>query len=183
MKKALVPLAEGFEDIEAVAVIDVLRRGGVEVVTAALGADRLVASSHGIRMEADRLLADVLDADYDAIVLPGGGKGTANLKACAPLAERLRKQKADGGFVCAICAAPTVLAAAGVLAHEQVTCYPTSVADLGRESAGVPAVADGQVITGQAAGSAVLFGLVVLQNLTDEDTALRVAASMVAHFG
>ena len=79
MKNALVPLADGFEDIEAVAIIDVLRRGGVEVVTAALGPKRTALSAHGISMETDALLMDVLEERWDAIVLPGGGGGTAGV--------------------------------------------------------------------------------------------------------
>ena len=183
MKKVLVPLANGFEDIEAVAIVDVLRRGGVEVVTASLGYDTEVLSAHGIPMRADAALADVLENDYAAIILPGGGEGTENLRQCQPLLERLRRQKAEGGFVCAICAAPSVLAAAGVLENEHVTCYPTCVAELGRESAGVPVVADGLVITGQAPGSAVLFGLALLHQLMGDIVANRVADGMVTRLG
>ena len=181
MKTALVPLADGFEDIEAVAIIDVLRRGGVEVVTASLGADRSAVSAHGIRMETDSTLSDMISKRWDAIVLPGGGEGTANLKACEPLILRLRRQKyEDGGLVCAICAAPTVLAAAGVLEDEDVTCYPTCAEEMGRPVADVPAVADGQIITGRGPGAAVTFALAVLMHLADEETAQNVAAGMVA---
>ncbi len=178
--KALIVLADGFEDVEAVAAIDVLRRGGGEVVTASLSGRREVRSAHGVTMLADASFADAADEAYDAIVLPGGGEGTQNLKASAELAERLRKQKADGGLLCAICAAPTVLVEAGVLDEGQhVTCYPTCALDLDRPCAGVPVVADGNVITGQAPGSAVLFALVVLQALTDEKNAAKVARGMV----
>ena len=174
------PLADGFEEIEAVAVIDILRRGGVEVVTASLGTDRSARSAHGIRMEADAVLEDVLERPWDAIVLPGGGEGTENLKACEPLAERLRRQKfEDGGFVCAICAAPTVLAAADVLEDEDVTCYPTCEAEMGRPVADAPAVADGQVVTGRGPGAAITFALAVLAQLEGEEAALAVAEGMV----
>ena len=178
--KALIVLADGFEDVEAVAAIDVLRRGGVEVVTASLSGRREVRSAHGVTMLADASFADAADEAYDAIVLPGGGEGTQNLKVSAELAERLRKQKADDGLLCAICAAPTVLVEAGVLDEGQhVTCYPTCALDLDRPCAGVPVVADGNVITGQAPGSAVLFALVVLQALTDEKNTAKVARGMV----
>ena len=183
MKKVLVPLADGFEDVEAVSIVDVLRRGGVQVVTASLGEDRLVRSAHGIRMEADASLADVLEDDYDAIVLPGGGEGTENLHACEPLAERLRQQKESGRFVCAICAAPTVLEAAGVLEDEDVTCYPSCASQMGRHVKSVPVIADGLVITGQGPGSAMLFALVILMHLVDERTAHGVANGMIAEFG
>jgi len=183
MKKALVTLADGFEDIEAVSIIDVLRRGGVDVITASLAAGPVVRSAHGIPMTADARLADVLEEPFDAIILPGGGEGTQNLHACAALHERLRRQKAEGGLVCAICAAPTVLEAAGVLEDEDVTCYPSCAADMARPVQDVPVIADGQIITGRGPGQAALFGLVVLAHLTDERTAYRVANGMLVEFG
>ena len=179
---ALVAFADGFEDIEAVSIVDVLRRGGVEVVAASLNAEPYAVSAHGIRMSTDAVLADVLENDYDAIILPGGGEGTQNLKACEPLLERLRRQKEAGGLVCAICAAPTVLEEAGVIDDESVTCYPSCRADMGRPVTDVPVVADGQIITGQAPGAAMLFGLVVLAHLTDERVAHGVANGMVTEF-
>ena len=180
MKKALVPLADGFEDIEAVAVIDILRRGGVEVVTASLSQEPFARSAHGIRMETDALLEEVIDADWDAIILPGGGEGTANLMACSPLAERLLRQKEEGALVCAICAAPTVLAAFGILEGEDVTCYPSCAAEMGCPVVDAPAVADGQIITGRGPGSAMTFGFAVLMHLVGEETAHAVAEGMVA---
>ena len=107
MSKVLVPLVEGFEDIEAVTIVDVLRRGGVEVVTASVAGTPFVKSSHGIQMSADATFAQAAEETYDAIVLPGG-PGTGNLKVPAVL-ERLRRQKEAGRLICAICAAPTVL--------------------------------------------------------------------------
>ena len=92
MAKALIPLAKGFEDVEAVTVIDVLRRGGVEVVTASLSGATEVVSAHGITMKADARLADVADGDFDAIVLPGGGEGTENLKNSDALIRLLQRQ-------------------------------------------------------------------------------------------
>ena len=183
MKTALVPLADGFEDIEAVSIVDVLRRGGVKVVTAALGQERLVRSAHGIRMEADAPLPEVIENDFDAIILPGGGEGTENLLACEPLAVRLQRQKSEGKYVCAICAAPTVLEAAQVLEDEDVTCYPSCAAKMGRRVQSVPVVADGQVITGQGPGAATLIALVVLMHLTDERIAHGVANGMVTELG
>ena len=141
MKKALIPLADGFEDIEAVSIVDVLRRGGVEVVTASLADGPAVRSAHGIQMVADALLPDVLEKEYDAIILPGGGEGTHNLSECAPLLERLRRQKAEGGLVCAICAAPTVLELAEVIEDESVTCYPSCTPQMGRSVESVPVIA------------------------------------------
>lgn len=182
MKKVLVPLADGFEDIEAVSIIDVLRRGGVEVVAAAVGDGPDVRSAHGLVVRAECRLEDVLGSEYDAIILPGGGEGTQNLKACEPLLERLRRQKADGRLVCAICAAPTVLEAAGVLEDEDVTCYPSCTSEMGRPVQQVPVVADGLVITGQGPGAATLFSLVVLAHLEGERAAHAVANGMITEF-
>ena len=156
MKKALVPLADGFEDIEAVSIVDVLRRGGVNVVTASLSDGRTVRSAHGIQMEADARILDALGGEYDAIILPGGGEGTQNLSECEPLLER-----------------------AEVIEDEAVTCYPSCASQMGRPVESVPVIADGQIITGQGPGAAMLFALVVLAHLTDEKTAHGVANGMI----
>jgi 4-methyl-5(b-hydroxyethyl)-thiazole monophosphate biosynthesis len=180
MAKVLVPLADGFEDIEAVTVVDVLRRGGVEVVTASIGDTVDVRSAHGIMMKADSLFGDVEGGDFDAIVLPGGGEGTENLHACERLINRLRRQKEEGRLLCAICAAPTVLVAAGVADEGlHMTCYPSMMMELDRPYTNVPVVADGDLITGQAPGAAMLFGLVVLQTLVGDTIARKVARGMV----
>lgn len=180
MATALVPLAEGFEDIEALTVIDVLRRGGVEVTVASVHETLAVKSAYGIEMKADALFSEVGDEPYDAIVLPGGGRGTENLKACAPLAARLRRQSEENALLCAICAAPTVLVEAGALRPGvHVTCYPTCQMELDRAWSPAPVVSDGGVITGQAPGSALLFALVVLQHLAGESVTQRIARAMV----
>ena len=183
MASVLIPLADGFEEIEAVTVIDVLRRGGVEVVTASIGEDESVAGAHGIDVKADAMFEDVADADYDAIVLPGGGEGVDNLKAYPPLAELLVRQKGEGRLICAICAAPTLLTGIEGLVDDGIhlTCYPTLSLELDRPCANAPAVEDGQFITGQAPGAAMIFALVVLRALTGDKLAMRVAAGLVTN--
>ena len=173
--RALVVLANGFEDIEAITVVDVLRRGEVEVVTASLAGGLDVRSAHGVVMRADATFADAADAPYDAIVLPGGGEGTANLRDSDALRARLLRQKEDGGLICAICAAPLVLVdIEGLLEPEQhVTCYPTCALDLDRPCA------DGNIITGQAPGSSMLFALVILRTLEGDKVAGKVARGLV----
>lgn len=179
MSKVLIPLTDGFEDIEAVSVIDVLRRGGVEVVTASCMAGLEVTSAHGIVMNADESIGEAVNEEYDAIVLPGG-PGTRTLLDCAPLVDRLRAQKDRGGLICAICAAPTVLTELGLVPSDvHLTCYPTCVMDLDRPSANVPCAEDDNFITGQAPGSALLFALVVLKRLEGEAKAFKVARGMV----
>jgi len=179
MATALIPLVNGFEDIEAVTVIDVLRRGGVEVTTVSVGESLEVESAHGIVMKADASFSQAGESDYDAIVLPGG-PGTSALGQCRPLVERLHRQKAENRLICAICAAPVLVCDLGLVDPDlQVTCYPTCVMDLDRESAAAPVVADANVITGQAPGSAMLFALVVLQTLVGEAVARKVARGLV----
>lgn len=183
MAKVLVPLAKGFEDIEAVTIIDVLRRGGVEVVTASIHASKEVKSAHGIVMNAEALFTEVADAEYDAIILPGGGEGTDNLKNSDLLIRRLIKQREDGGLLCAICAAPTVLQEAGLLDPSQfVTCYPTCQMQVDCNWVNEPVVEHEGIITGQAPGSATTFSLVVLQALAGEVIAKKVARGMVCDF-
>ena len=180
MAKVLIPLANGFEDIEALTCVDVLRRGGVEVVTASVRPVLDVRSAHGVTVCADALFSDVADAPYDAIVLPGGGEGTANLKSCISLVRRLKRQHEEGRLICAICAAPTILVSAGVLDEgTQVTCYPSCQAELDRPWVPSPVVVDKTIVTGQAPGSALLFALVVLRALMGEPVAHKVAQGMV----
>lgn len=180
MARVLIPLANGFEDLEAVSIVDVLRRGGVEVVTASMHPVRAVVSAGGMTVEADRLFDEVKDEPFDALVLPGGGEGTQHLKESAALAERLRRQNAERKLLAAICAAPTVLVAAeAVDPGLHLTCYPTCQMELDRSWTPAPVVADGNVITGQAPGSALVFALVVLQALAGESVAKKVARAMV----
>ena len=182
MAKVLVPLANGFEELEAVTVIDVLRRGGVAVATASIHDTTDVKGAHGICVKADSLFADVSEDTYDAIVLPGGGEGTENLKNSDALFRRLRRQNSEGRLICAICAAPTVLVEADVIAPGiHVTCYPTCQMQLDRPWTPAPVVSEGNIITGQAPGSALLFSLVVLQTLVGDKTAQKVARGMVTN--
>lgn len=180
MAKVLVPLAEGFEEIEALTVVDVLRRGGQSVVVAAIG-DRLeTKGAHGVTVVADAFFADVSEESYSAIVLPGGAEGTERLGNSDALIRRLQRQADEQRLICAICAAPTVLVDAGVLEpNVHVTCYPTCQLELDRPWSPAPVVADGNVITGQAPGSALLFALIVLQALVGEPVARKVARMMV----
>jgi len=179
MARALVPLVDGFEDIEAVTIVDVLRRGGVEVTTASVGPSLEVTSAHGIVMKADALIADAVEPEYEAIVLPGG-PGTEALARCEVLVERLRRQKEEERLLCAICAAPLLLCNLGLVDPElHVTCYPSCALDLDRKCADAPVVSDGLVVTGQAPGSAMLFALIVLQTLVGEPTAQKIGRQLV----
>jgi 4-methyl-5(b-hydroxyethyl)-thiazole monophosphate biosynthesis len=180
--RVLIPLADGVEELEAVTVIDVLRRGGVDVTAAALGATPTVCGSRGVRLVADALWA-ALDIDsFDAIVLPGGGKGTDVLLNDTRVIETVQAFDEAGKYVAALCAAPTVLVAAGILKGRKATCYPSVAAELGDAYDDAPVIADGTLITSQGPGTAMLFALVLVQYFVDEEAARRVAEGLLATF-
>jgi 4-methyl-5(b-hydroxyethyl)-thiazole monophosphate biosynthesis len=180
--RVLIPLADGVEELEAVTIIDVLRRGGIEAVSAALGGDRAVHGSRGVTLLADALW-DSLDIDsFDALALPGGGKGTENLAADRRVIEAVRAFDGAGKFVAAICAAPTVLAKAGILRGRRATCYPACAEELGMAYDDAPVIADGNLITSQGPGTAMLFALVLVQHFAGDETARGVADGLLASF-
>jgi 4-methyl-5(b-hydroxyethyl)-thiazole monophosphate biosynthesis len=168
MSRVLVPLAEGFEEIEAITVVDLLRRAGIEVDTAALAGDRAVTGSHGITVMADVTLDEAPADRYDMIVLPGGLPGAEHLKADARVVALLRQFAADGRHVAAICAAPGVLAHAGLLEGRAATSFPGF---LNAESApGIrlredAVVVDGRIATSRGPGTAIAFGLALIELL------------------
>lgn len=176
----LVPLAEGFEDLETVSIVDILRRGEVSVTLASISESVTVTGAHGTVIKADALLSDVSSLKFDAVVLPGGLPGADNLRSCLLLRQIMEKSKQNGALLCAICAAPAVLIDFGLLEPaQQITCYPSLITSLDRVSANVPVVADGNVITAQGPGSAMLFSLVVLAHLVGEPLARKVARGML----
>ena len=168
MSRVLVPLAEGFEEIEAITVVDLLRRAGIEVDTAALAGDRAVTGSHGITVMADVTL-DAAPADrYDMIVLPGGMPGAGHLKADARVIALLRQFAADGRHVAAICAAPGVLAHAGLLEGRAATSFPgflTADSAPGIRLREDAVVVDGRIATSRGPGTAIAFGLALIELL------------------
>ena len=174
--RVLIPLADGVEELEAVTLIDVLRRGGIEVTSAALGEDRVVHGSRGVTLVADALWSALATEDFDAIVLPGGGKGTENLAADRRIVETVRAFDEAGKFVAALCAAPIVLAQAGILKDCKATCYPSCAKDLGASYDDAPVIADGNVITSQGPGTAMLFALVLIQHFTGDEALVRKVA-------
>ena len=174
MSRVLVPLAEGFEEIEAVTVVDLLRRAGIEVHTASLDGPR-VTGSHGIALMADIALDAAAADDYDMIVLPGGMPGAEHLKNDPRVISLLRRFAAEGRYTAAICAAPSVLAHAGLLEERAATSFPGF---LSADSApGIrlrddAVVVDGKVVTSRGAGTAMEFGLVLI-DLLEGDAAMQ----------
>jgi 4-methyl-5(b-hydroxyethyl)-thiazole monophosphate biosynthesis len=179
-KKILVPLAEGFETIEALSVVDVFRRAGAHVDLAAIGDTLLVTSSHNVQVMADRLLLDCTGETYDLIVLPGGIPGAENLKNSLILAELLKKQNAEDKLYGAICASPAiVLEHHGLLQGKQATCHPLFVDQLSiQEKIGEKVVVDKNCVTGRGAGTSIEFGLALVAILMGEEKKKEVAKGM-----
>jgi len=185
MARALVPLAEGFEEIEGVTIIDILRRGGVEVQSAYLPgefATDLVTGANGITVQADVPLGEVVVDEYDIIVLPGGWGGTNRL-AEDPTAQRLIKAfAAEGKWVAAMCAAPYALHIAGVLS-ERYTCYPSVEEQIRPEDrVDEKVVVDGKVITSQGPGTAICFALEIVRQLVGEESYATVRSGTLATY-
>jgi protein deglycase len=178
---ALVPLADGFEEIEAVTVVDILRRGGVEVVLAGLEPGPRTGRS-GIVVTPDTTLDEALGrGPYDAIVLPGGLGGTNALKADARVLAAVRDAASRGAIVAAICAAPTVLREAGVLGAGPFTSHP-SVRDLMPAAGYVEdrVASFGLVVTSRAAGTAMEFAYALLRRLRGDAAAAEVEQGVMA---
>lgn len=179
MSRVLVPLAPGFEEIEAVTVIDILRRAGVEVVTAGVGAAAAVAGSHGITVRCDAAADDVDVKGFDALVLPGG-PGTRHLMESAHVRSWVTSMAAMGRLVGAICAAPTVLESCGLLEGKRATSHPNHAAEMRschyEESA---VVKDGNVVTSRGAGTAIDFAAALVTELVSPAAARDVLTKIV----
>ncbi len=167
----LVPLAEGFEEIEAIAVIDILRRARLNVATAALKSCQ-VTGSHNITITAEHTLDEIDHTKFNVVFLPGG-PGTKNLKSDTRIIKIIQDIYNQGGYAAAICAAPTVLAEAGLLKGKTVTCFPGFENDLkGGIFSAKPFIQDERIITGQAAGTAISFALFMVKILKNENETL-----------
>lgn len=181
MSKVFVFLADGFEDVEALIPVDVLRRGGVDVTTVTINDTPAVTSAHGVTMMADALFEDVVDAlpEADLLLLPGGMPGATNLDAHEGLKRALVNQFEQGKKVAAICAAPLVLGGLGLLRGKSATCYPGFEGTLeGANYTGELFTMDGNITTGEGPAAAFPFAYCLLEQLTDAQTAHDVAEGM-----
>ena len=181
MAKVYVFLADGFEDVEALIPVDVLRRGGQDVVTVSVMDDsQTVESAHGVTMIADTWIGDCDLTDADLLLLPGGMPGASNLYACEPLRQALVDQQEEGKMIAAICASPAVvLGQMGLLQGYRATCYPGFEQLLsGAEYTGELCTLDGNIITGEGPAAAFPFAYALLAILQDEATAQQIADGM-----
>ena len=173
-------LGTGFEETEAVAPLDLLRRAGVDVLTVGIDG-KTVTGSHKIKVEADITMGEMDLTTMEMIVIPGGLGGVASLRACPEALEALRFGWENGKYVAAICAGPTVLADLGIMDGKKATCYPGQEIHMGsaimQENQAV--VVDGKVITGTSAGTAIPFGLELVAALKGKETAETIRKQIV----
>lgn len=179
MPSVLAVLAEGFEEIETITPIDILRRGGVTVVTAALADGIHVSGRSGIVLHADTTLTAVANTTHDALFLPGG-PGVKHLRADPRVRELVLRHHSAGKRLAAICAAPTVLHDAGLLQNRRFTAHASVASELPNLLAGERVVTDGSLLTSRGAGTALDFALALLALLQDPDRAKEVAAAIHA---
>ena len=187
-KKAVVLLADGFEDVEAVTPIDYLRRAGVEVTTVSIlekcTPEWLIVTSRwgGIKIIADTALTEIEgQSDWDAVVIPGGMPGAANLAASEKVCSFLKKMTAAGRLICAICASPAVvLFPLGIIGGKKFTCYPGLEEKVtGSEWLEERVVVDNNIITSRGAGTAGEFAIAIIGKLFDEATAKKIAETVL----
>jgi len=181
MAKVYEFLANGFEDIEALAPVDILRRGGVEVKIVSISNDLMVESAHGVCVKADALFDEIDDfGDADVLMLPGGMPGAANLKAHEGLAKVLLKHFEEGKRIGAICAAPMVLGNLGIVNGRRATCYPGFDKFLnGAAYTGELVTVDGNITTGKGPAASFMYGFRILSQLTSETKAEEVKNGML----
>ncbi len=180
MKKTGVFLAEGFEEIEGLTVVDILRRAGIDVVTISVMGQKEVCGSHKITVLADALFEEVNFEEYEGIVLPGGMPGTTNLGGHSGVNRIIKSFAEQGKLVAAICAAPSVLGQAGILEGKKAACYPGFEDKLtGAEVTFEEVAEDGNVITSRGMGTAIPFGLRLTAYFTTEQKAKELAEAII----
>lgn len=180
MKKASIFLAPGFEEVEALTPMDLLRRASVQVTVVSVGEERQVTGSHQITVQADALFEEMDFAQEDLFILPGGQPGTNNLKACRKLRTLLEDADGKGKLLAAICAAPTVLGDMGLLKGKNATCYPGCEEGLtGARYLTEPVVVDGTITTSRGVGTAIPFALSLIEQLFGKEKSEEIRRSII----
>ncbi len=180
-KSVLVPIADGTEEIEAVCVIDVLRRAGARVTVASVMDELQVTASRGVKLVADTRIVDCADQTFDVIALPGGTQGAEHLRDSEALTKMVKQQQVEGRLYAAICAAPAVVFQHhGLLAGKKATCHPAFVEKLeNKEAAENRVVVDGMCVTSRGPGTAIEFALKLVELLFNDEQAQKVAGPML----
>lgn len=171
-KTVIVFLAEGFEEIEAISPIDILRRAECEVTLVSITNTKTVTGAHGVTIIADKTFSEITSFETDLIFLPGGMPGSLNLNTHQGVKDIVKKQAEQGKYIAAICAAPLVLGGLGLLQNKQATCYPGHESTLiGANVTGEACVVDGNIITGNGPGAAAKLGFTIVSLLKGETVA------------
>jgi len=172
-------LGTGFEETEAIAPVDLLRRAGISVQTVGLNC-KIIYGSHRIGVEADITVEEIDLTAMDMLVLPGGLGGVASIKACQQAMDAIRFAYENGKWLAAICAGPTILAGLGILTGKTAVCYPGCEEEMpGATISDRAAIRDGNIITGTSAGCAIPFGLALIEALKGKQEAQRIAKQIV----
>lgn len=173
-------LATGFEDIEAIAPVDIMRRAGLKVQTVSITGERVVMSAHGVGITSDILLQEVDFGKAEMLVLPGGLPGSTNLDACQPLTRAIKQHFETGGAIAAICAAPLVFGHLGLLKGRIATCYPGVEPELiGANYTAAIVEQDGNIITGKGPAAAFEFGYTIVDYFLGEGASLPLRQGMI----
>jgi len=180
MNDLYIHLAEGFEEIEAVTIIDVLRRAGLNVISVSVTGNRMVKGSHNIEMKADLLFDEVDFTSGEMIILPGGMPGSKNLNEHTGLKQQIIEYQKSGKYLAAICAAPIVFGNLGILNGKRAVCYPGYEAHLtGADVQSNSYIVDNNIITGRGVGAALNFSLEIVRILVGEERALQLRKAML----
>jgi DJ-1 family protein len=172
--------AEGYEEIEALTVVDLVRRAGISIDMISVTEAGEVTGSHGITVKMDRTLAETDFSQLDMLVLPGGMPGTKGLEDCEALMEKLDEFYTSGKYIAAICAAPSIFGHRGYLKGRKATSYPDFESHLeGADVIGAAAIVDGNVITGRGMGCAIPFGLAIVEHFKGKSAADELAEKIV----
>lgn len=172
-------LANGFEEIEALMPLDLMRRAGLSVTTVGIGGLD-ITGSHGITVKADMLDSELADNAPECVILPGGMPGTKNLDASPVVHKALDSALDNNSLICAICAAPMILGKRGILRGKKATCFPGFEEYLDGATVGGRVVRDGQVVTGIGMGAALEFGIEIVAALCGREAAEKLAAAVLA---
>lgn len=173
-------LAEGFEEVEALTSVDLIRRAGLQLETVSITSEKLVNGAHGIKVYADRIFSEADFENADMLVLPGGNPGWKNLDACEPLIKELEKASERGKYIAAICGAPSIIGRRGFLKGKNACIYPGMEDTLvGAKANDKEVNIDGKFITSRGVGTAIPFALAIIKELTDAATADKIATSVV----
>lgn len=180
MKKAFMLFAEGFETVEALMVVDLLRRGGVSVTMTSINEDEVVRSAQGIAVEMDATMDEIDVLDFDAVILPGGMPGTLHLGESEAVKHAILLMNENHKIVSAICAAPGVLGKHGLLEGKTACSYPEHERNLlGATISRAPVVVDGNIVTSRGLGTAMEFGFKLLELLVSKEKADEVKTAIV----